>query len=59
LVTVAERDPIEPLDVGTRTGIARRLLTEAGFGVAAAGGVVGAADPTAVRGTRSLVRSVD
>jgi acetoin utilization protein AcuC len=59
LVTVAERDPIEPFDVATRIDIARRLLTGAGFGVTAAGGVVGAADPTAVRATRTLVRRAD
>ena len=52
LVTVAERDPIEPLDVATRVAIARRLLAGAGYDVAPAGGAIGAADPTAIRATR-------
>jgi acetoin utilization protein AcuC len=56
LITVAERDPIEPLDVGTRVAIARRLLTGAGFDVASAGGAIGAADPTALRATRTYLR---
>jgi acetoin utilization protein AcuC len=52
LVTVAERDAIEPLDGSMRVAIARRLLTNAGFDVAPAGGAIGAADPTALRATR-------
>jgi acetoin utilization protein AcuC len=56
LVTVAERDPIEPLDVGTRAAIARRLLTGAGFDVGSPGGAIGAADPTALRATRTYLR---
>lgn len=56
LVTVAERDPVEPLDVGTRNAIARRLLTGAGFDVAPAGGAIGAGDPTALRATRPYLR---
>jgi acetoin utilization protein AcuC len=55
LVTVAERDPFEPLDVAVRVAIARRLLTSAGFDVAPAGGTIGAADPTAIRATRRVV----
>ena len=31
LVTVAERDPVDPLAIEDRTGIARRLLASAGF----------------------------
>ncbi len=55
LITVAERDPIDPLDIGTRAAIARRLLVGAGFDVAAAGGAIGSADPTALRGRRSAM----
>lgn len=55
LITVAERDPVEPLDVGIRNSIARRLLTGAGFDVAPAGGAVGSADPTTVRATRAVL----
>jgi acetoin utilization protein AcuC len=53
LITVAERDPIEPLDVTTRVAIARRLLSGAGYTTAPAGGWVGSADPTAIRAMRS------
>jgi acetoin utilization protein AcuC len=56
LITVAERDPFEPLDVGIRSAVARRLLTGAGFDVASPGGAIGAADPTALRGTRAYLR---
>ena len=59
LVTVAERDPFEPLDVAMRVAIARRLLTGAGYNVAPAGGSVGAADATAIRATRTDLRGVD
>jgi acetoin utilization protein AcuC len=59
LVTVAERDPIEPLEVATRMTIARRLLTGAGFDVASAVGAIGGADPTAIRATRRDLRSED
>jgi GNAT superfamily N-acetyltransferase len=55
VITVAERDPIEPLDVAMRVAIARRLLAGAGYDVAAGGGAVGAADPSAVRGTRRAI----
>ena len=53
LITVGERDPLDPLDVATRVGIARRLLTGVGFALASPGGAIGAADPTAIRGARS------
>jgi GNAT superfamily N-acetyltransferase len=53
LITVAERDPFEPLDVAMRVAIARRLLGGAGFTLAAAGTTIGSADPTAVRATRT------
>jgi acetoin utilization protein AcuC len=47
-VTLAERDPLEPLPRGTRAGIARRLLEGAGFRVERPAGLVGAADPGAL-----------
>jgi len=56
LVTVAERDPLEPLDVATRVTIARRLLAGAGYHVTPAGGSIGAADATALRATRPDLR---
>jgi len=59
LVTVAERDPFEPLDVAERVAIARRLLTGAGYEVAPAGGSVGTADATAIRATRRDLRRAD
>ena len=55
LVTVAERDPFEPLDVAQRVAIARRLLTGAGYRVGSPGGAIGSADPTAIRATRSAM----
>jgi acetoin utilization protein AcuC len=58
LITVAEHDPIEPLDVAARMAIARRLLTAAGYDVGSPGGAVGAADPTALRGTLTYLRGV-
>ncbi|HEX5590559.1 MAG TPA: GNAT family N-acetyltransferase [Candidatus Limnocylindrales bacterium] len=48
VVTVAERDVVEPLPRATRAGIARRLLEGAGFTVERAAGAVGAADPLAL-----------
>ncbi len=59
LVTVAERDPFEPLDVATRGAVARRLFAEAGFDLASPGGPLGAADPTAIRATRTDLRGAD
>jgi GNAT superfamily N-acetyltransferase len=55
LITVAERDPLEPLDVALRAGIAREVLTRAGFDVASSGGALGAADPAAMRARRSVL----
>ena len=54
LVTVAERDPIEPLEMAIRSTIARRLFTGAGFTTSSAGGLLGAADPSAVRATTGV-----
>jgi acetoin utilization protein AcuC len=56
LVTVAERDPVEPLDVAVRVAIARRLLAGAGYIIGSPGGPVGAADNTAIRATRTDLR---
>ena len=47
-VTVAERDPLDPLPRSTRAGIARRMFEISGFHVERAGGPVGAADPGAL-----------
>jgi ribosomal protein S18 acetylase RimI-like enzyme len=49
-VTVAERDPREPLDRVARRRIARRLLDGAGFQVGQADAAVRAADPDAIAG---------
>jgi len=46
-VTVAERDPFEPLDGGLRRDLARRILTKAGFEVGPAAAPVRAADSRA------------
>jgi acetoin utilization protein AcuC len=48
LVTVAERDPIEPLPRAIRATIARRLLEMNGFAVERPLGPVGSADPRAL-----------
>ena len=50
--TVAERDPFEPLDRATRSGIARRLFERAGFEVRPAGGRVRGVDPLALEAIR-------
>lgn len=55
LVTVAERDPIEPLDVTVRLAIAMRLLAGAGFAVSPADSLAGAVDPRAIRATRTAL----
>jgi acetoin utilization protein AcuC len=52
LVTVAERDPVEPLDHALRASIARRLLERAGFSVEAADAPLMRVDPYAQRATR-------
>jgi acetoin utilization protein AcuC len=53
LVTVAERDPVEPLDRLLRAGVARRLLERSGFEVHAAAGELGQADAMALEAVRS------
>jgi GNAT superfamily N-acetyltransferase len=52
VVTVAERDPFEPLDRRLRAQITRRLLERAGFTVGPAPPPVGSIDPDAVLATR-------
>ncbi len=52
LVTVAERDPFEPLDRATRERLARRLLEGAGFMVSRADGPIAQADPGALTASR-------
>ncbi len=53
LITVAERDPIEPLEVAIRSTIARRLFTGAGFTISSVAGLVGTADPSAMWATKT------
>jgi ribosomal protein S18 acetylase RimI-like enzyme len=52
-VTLAERDPFEPLPRATRSAIATKLLEAAGFRVERAGGPIGAADPGAIVARRA------
>ena len=52
-VTLAERDPFDPLPREARGAIARRLLEGAGFRVERAAGPVGAADPGAIVARRA------
>jgi acetoin utilization protein AcuC len=51
-ITVAERDPLDPLDAPARATIARRLFEQAGFTVVPAAGSIGRADPHAQDATR-------
>ena len=51
-ITLAERDPIEPLERAVRAAIARRLLEGAGFAITPASSDVRAADPAAFRAVR-------
>ena len=51
-VTVAERDPLDPLDGGLRRTIAGRLLERAGFHVTPADAAVRGADPSVVTAVR-------
>ncbi len=50
-ITVAERDPIEPLDHALRASIARRLFEGAGFEVRPASGRIRGVDPLALEAT--------
>jgi ribosomal protein S18 acetylase RimI-like enzyme len=49
--TVAERDPVQPLDRTTRAAVARRLFDRAGFRVEPAPADVRGADPAAIVAT--------
>jgi acetoin utilization protein AcuC len=51
-VTVAERDPVEPLDRALRADVARRLLAGAGFEVRPGPGAMRMIDPLALDATR-------
>ena len=51
-VTVAERDPIDPLPHAVRAQIARRVLEQAGFRVTSAPTDVRSVDPLAIVATR-------
>ncbi len=51
-VTVAERDPVDPLDGALRRRIGRRLLEGAGFEIMPASAPVRAADPAAYGAVR-------
>jgi acetoin utilization protein AcuC len=48
VVTVAERDVVDPLPAATRAAVARHLLEDAGFRVERAGGVIGRIDAGAL-----------
>jgi acetoin utilization protein AcuC len=52
VVTLAERDPVEPLDRRLRADIARKLLERGGFEVKPAQGDVGRLDPDAIEAIR-------
>jgi ribosomal protein S18 acetylase RimI-like enzyme len=51
-VTVAERDPLDPIDAHVRRDVARRLLERAGFVITPADPAVRAADPDTVAAAR-------
>jgi acetoin utilization protein AcuC len=51
-VTLAERDPSEPIDRTARADIARRLLERTGFTVSAVDGPLRAVDPLTIRAAR-------
>jgi GNAT superfamily N-acetyltransferase len=51
IITVAERDPFEPLDHALRASIARRLFEGAGFEVRPAPGRIRSVDPLALEAT--------
>jgi GNAT superfamily N-acetyltransferase len=52
VVTLAERDPVEPLDRGLRAQIAHKLFERAGFDVRDAQGDVGRLDPDGIEAIR-------
>jgi acetoin utilization protein AcuC len=57
VVTLAERDPVEPLDRAVRATIARRMLESAGFTVRPAEAAVARLDGGALSALRGPVRS--
>jgi GNAT superfamily N-acetyltransferase len=52
VVTLAERDPVEPLDRRLRATIARKMLERGGFEVKRAQGDLGRLDPAAIEAIR-------
>ena len=54
-VTLAERDPVEPLDRTIRADIARRLLERAGFVIGTVDGDLRRADPSAMSAVRPAI----
>jgi hypothetical protein len=48
-VTLAERDPVDPLPREARISIARRLFERAGLEISAADNAVRAIDPSAIK----------
>jgi GNAT superfamily N-acetyltransferase len=58
-ITVAERDPIEPLERSLRASIAERLFERAGFEIHAIDSEVRRADPSAIRAVRWTIRGID
>ena len=54
-VTLAERDPLEPLDRSVRGRVARRLLESAGFRVSPADPIILGVDPGAISAVRTGV----
>jgi len=52
VVTVAERDPVKPLDHELRSLVGGRLLDRAGFEVRQADAALGRVDPYAIRAVR-------
>jgi GNAT superfamily N-acetyltransferase len=52
VVTLAERDPVEPLDRGLRAAIARKMLERAGFSAAPVEAAIAGLDPAALSAER-------
>jgi acetoin utilization protein AcuC len=55
-VTVAERDPLDPLDRAVRAAIARTLLQHAGFEIVTSAREIHSTDPSAVTAVRAAAR---
>jgi acetoin utilization protein AcuC len=58
-VSLAERDPVEPLDRAIRVDIARRLLERAGFEIGQVDGDLRRADPGALSAVRPAINDRD